>query len=200
MNTPVALTFHTRYSTNTISMENTHPFVDQGLSLIHNGVIRNPELYGMIQSTNDSESILNGYTSFDVKNNPKNIVDMVFPMQGYWAVGVLGIVNDVPYVDIFKHNASLVMCYIEELEVDVFITSIDDLKKACKLNGWTMTECGSFKNDWFVRINALTGEVMESFGYEVETIKAYRPKISKEFMEYIMMDETIEDITDSWKF
>lgn len=195
---PVALTFHTRYSTNTINMKNTHPFYVEDTSLIHNGVIRNPEVFGMKQSTCDSESILNGYIENNVKDVPKNITKVTDRLLGYWAVGILGKNEAGPYVDIFKHNASLHMCYIPELDIDVFITEPMDLKKVCWSLGYNVIECGGFKNNWFVRINANTGEVIESFDCNIKVDKPVRPKVTKQFTDYLMMDETIEDITHEW--
>ena len=55
-----AMTLHTRMATCEKNLKNTHPFIKDGTSVIHNGVIRNPEVYKPMMSTCDSESLLNG--------------------------------------------------------------------------------------------------------------------------------------------
>jgi len=155
-----AMTLHTRMATCEKSLKNTHPFIKDGTSVIHNGVIRNPEVYKPMMSTCDSESLLNGYLSFDLANNPKSLETMVNPLQGYWAVAAFSKVQDSYVLDIFKHNANLYAVFVDDLETWVFSTNSNDITMVCDKLGFTYSSAGSVENNSHIRLNPISGEVI----------------------------------------
>lgn len=152
----VALTLHTRMATSAKGMHNTHPFVQDNVSLIHNGVIRNPELYGMKNSTCDSESILQGYLTEDVLTDPANISKIADKLEGYYACGVLANSSSGPVLDLFRNGARLYAAFIKELDTYVISTEDDDIKNTARYLGYTMGEVYKINEGKFIRINAIT--------------------------------------------
>jgi len=54
--------FHGRTSTNSVSIQNTHPFVNDDLALVHNGIVTYTGKKRKKQGTCDSEDIFNSFT------------------------------------------------------------------------------------------------------------------------------------------
>lgn len=154
----VAITMHTRMATSPKGMMNTHPFVDEGVSLIHNGVIRNEEDFNLKLSTCDSESILRAYLEEDVKSDPANIQKAADRLRGYYACGVLTNTDQGPILDVFRSSgARLHAAYVEELGTFVISTDDDDIKKTCKELNFTMGSVFKVLDEKFIRIDAVTG-------------------------------------------
>lgn len=169
----VAIIAHARKATCSVSMENTHPFVDGGAALIHNGVISNHTeiLHGKSRlSSCDSEAILNEYLDYNVMNEPDQIDEVVQSLTGWYAAGVLtmGSMDNgeaMPILDIFKETrADLYAMYVNELETFVFSTSKIALQEALKDLTWKENNIFKIKNDFFIRLNAVTGERIFSKG------------------------------------
>lgn len=160
MSKAVAITLHTRYATSPKGMKNTHPFVDDGISLIHNGVISNDSDF-KLESTCDSEAILRAYQIEKVAEDAKAVQAMADSLKGYYACGVLTKTAIGPTLDIFKSNASLHVAYVKELETFVVSTSDSDIKDTCRLFGYTMGSVFNIFDGKFIRVNAITGKETE---------------------------------------
>jgi hypothetical protein len=153
-----AITMHTRWATSPKGMMNTHPFVLDGVSLIHNGVIRNDSEF-KLKSTCDSEAILQAYVTQKVWESPDNFQAAADMLRGYYACGVLVNTTEGPFLDIFKaHGASLYVTYVKELETWVHSTSDSDIKDTCKEFGYSHGPMYSILPNKFIRINAITGK------------------------------------------
>lgn len=176
-----AMTLHTRMATCEKSLRNTHPFIKDGTSLIHNGVIRNPETYRPVMSTCDSESLLNGYLSFDLANNPKSLETMVKPLQGYWAVAAFSKVNGEYILDIFKHSANLACVFVNELDAWVFSTNENDITSVCDKLGFRYSEAGTVEDNIHIRLNPMTGEVLLT---DVYSKSQYVKPSTKDYSSY----------------
>ena len=153
---------HTRYATSAKGMRNTHPFVtpDNKIALIHNGVIRNDKDFNLTLSTCDSEAILVGYIEEAIGNNAKNIQKLVDRLEGYYAVGVLNSNNKS--LDIMRGNgARLSFAFIEELGVFVFTTDGKDITSTCTDLGYSHGIIYDFKDEHFMRLDAVTGDMVE---------------------------------------
>lgn len=154
-----AIMLHTRMATCGISIENTHPFVLGDTAMIHNGIINNVSELKQLQSTCDSECILNEYIDLNVQEYPDTINDVAAKLKGYYAVGVLSQVDNVPYLDIFKcDRANLVVGYVKELDTYVFCTLADILKKTAKDAKMHVTNIHHVNPGYLIRLNAITGE------------------------------------------
>ena len=168
----VAITLHTRTATSPKGMLNTHPFVDQGVSIIHNGVIRNQADF-KLDSTCDSEAILRAYLQTNMSQDAGNLQSMADLLMGYYSVGVLANTDQGPILDVFRYNASQNVVYITELETWVLATSDMDIKDACKELGFTMGQVFSILNEKFIRINAVTGKEIAVMDFKARTDQGY---------------------------
>ena len=158
-----AITLHTRLATSGKEFINTHPFVRGGTSLIHNGVIANARELEMIQSTCDSEAILNLYVKHGVTNNISNIQKVADKLQGYYACGVITETKKYGYVvDIFKDTrANLSASYIRDMNIMVFSTQANDVAAVCAKMGMEVVYSYSVKEGVIARLSTLTGMPLE---------------------------------------
>ena len=158
-----AVTLHGRFATSAKEFRNTHPFIVNDTSLVHNGVIRNAfSLNRMKQSSCDSEVILNLYDEMLVSETPANIQAVVDNLIGYYACGVFARDSEGNRVlDIFKdQTANLSAAYIDELGVVVFVTNIDDLKRACDVLDLTIGSVYKVNSGILMRLNPVDGSVI----------------------------------------
>jgi predicted glutamine amidotransferase len=156
---------HGRFSTNTISIENTHPFVigsgDTSTALIHNGVISNTHVLKNITSTCDSECILNLYSDSAVATQPSEIQRVADMLSGWYACAVITKLNGAWIMDIFKETASkLFVTWVNELNAAVFCTTEEILYKTCKDAKMTYGTVFEVKADNLTRIECVTGKVI----------------------------------------
>jgi predicted glutamine amidotransferase len=173
-----AITLHTRMATSGKEFMNTHPFVVDGTSLIHNGVIRNADKLEMIQSTCDSEAILNLYVKHKVMQKPTSIQTVAKKLQGYYACGVLSHNESQGHIlDVFKcSNANLGAAFVQELNTVVFSTRVSDIKAVCTRLGFNVLSEFVFEAETLLRIDALTGEPIETISFIVPAPKYDNPK------------------------
>lgn len=163
-----AITLHARFSTNTRTMENTHPFVRNDTSLIHNGVIRNHDKLKKLTSTCDSEVILNSYVDHNVMNDISTIQKVVDELQGYYACGVFSKTDEGRVIlDVFKDSsAHLSAAWIAEFDTLVISTDLEDIKKACRTLNLTISSDYKVSNNTLIRLDALTGEVIQTYEFK----------------------------------
>ena len=165
-----SITLHSRASTNTKSLRNTHPFVEGSTSVVHNGVIYNDDKLIKKNSSCDSEVLLHEYIKLNVNNKMFKIKKMVNRLEGYYAMGIFSKTNDgIVILDIIKDSqAKLDAFFIKELDTMVFATpryngsAVEDV---CKTLGFEILAKYEVKSNKMQRLNALTGEIIgfESF-------------------------------------
>lgn len=177
----VAITLHTRMATSGKGFENTHPFVypEQDTSLIHNGIIQNVKDFDLKVSSCDSEAILISYLKNEVNLNPDNILKLASELQGYFMCGVFS--RDAQgnrILDLFKHSANLHAAYVKELDTVVFSTSDDDIKTACEELGFSLTKPKNVKQDIFMRMDPLTGKLLEKNAWVYPEKKSLPPPMN----------------------
>lgn len=160
----VAFTLHTRMATSSKGMSNTHPFVSNDTSLIHNGVIRNVKDFDFKLSTCDSEAILISYLEHGVNKNVDAVSKMAESLTGYYACGVFS--RDAAgyrILDVFKaHNNNLCVTFIKELDTFVLTSSEFDIKRVCEKLGWKFSAPMDFRDSILFRFNPFTGKVTET--------------------------------------
>lgn len=166
------VTMHTRMATCGRTMENTHPFVYNETSLIHNGIINNDlQLNNKKISTCDSESALQVYLQKEVASNPIKSVYQAFldELRGYWAFGILSKAQDGQYMlDVIKGGAQLYFAYIPELgdkNTIVFATTKDIIKVAAKTCGFAIPKINDLTDNSLTRFNALTGNLVDNIDF-----------------------------------
>lgn len=182
------VTMHTRMATCGREFRNTHPFVDQGISLIHNGVLTNANTLNLNKiSSCDSENALQLYInkslnlSQDESDFQTNFIDK---LQGYWAFGILAKGLDDQYMlDIVREGANLYWAEIPEMGerclvfattetiINTAIASIG-LPKRSKI--YVMPESN------YTRFNAVTGESIIDFSLNESKLNA-RPVYQSTF-------------------
>lgn len=165
-----SITMHSRSSTNTVSYKNTHPFVEDFTSVIHNGVIHNDDKLTKKTSTCDSEVILHEYIKYNIANRPGKFKKVANRLEGYYALGIFSKTSEGRVIlDIIKDNSAKLEAYmIKELNCVVFATpkfngsSVED---ACKTLGFEIISKYEVKANRLQRLDALTGETIayESF-------------------------------------
>lgn len=129
---PKSFIGHGRYSTNDVALQNTHPFYNGDVALIHNGVVRDPD--GIIpatdlKTTNDTEIILRCWE--------KGGMPMVeSTVTGYYALalldkaGLLHIVRD--------DTAPLFIAYSRTVDSYIFATTEDIIRSVSKKMQWVI--------------------------------------------------------------
>lgn len=164
----VAFVLHSRFSTGTdnVTIENVHPFVNQGSALIHNGIVYNENKFMKTISSCDSEVLLNQYNLHNVNMDSRNLTEALLDVDAYFACLVLSqtIMEDssvVPILDVFQNGASLKIIHVHNLNATFFLTSATDLVELCKKKGWTTSRYYDVKEDVLIRLNAITGQVIE---------------------------------------
>jgi predicted glutamine amidotransferase len=165
-----AIILHARMATSGKEFQNTHPFVDSGTALIHNGVIYNDTTLTKKHSTCDSEVILHEYLKEKVNKDIKNFDKVAKTLSGYYALGILSKTKDgLPILDVVKDKkASLYAVHVLELGAIVFATDPTHVYKACKSKKLNFTISSSFqiKDNVIIRMNALTGHVIETATFD----------------------------------
>lgn len=163
-----SMTLHARLATSGKEFINTHPFVNDNTTLIHNGVIRNIGKNDLKISSCDSEKILNLYLKHDVKNKPQNIQKVADKLQGYYACGMYSKLTDGTLIlDIFKDNsARLSAAFVDELQTIVFSSVLNDIKDACRDLGFTISSEFMVEAGVMCRINPVTGDVIDTFDFD----------------------------------
>lgn len=170
-----AIMLHARNATTAKVFSNTHPFVIDGTALIHNGVISNYDALKSKKgySTCDSEVILTEYLDKKVADDSKAIQNVASRLDGYYACGVLSKNKDgVMLVDVFKEKTARLKGYfIKELNTMVFATpghsdEYGPVPSVCRDMGLTLVDQFELESEKLVRIDAMTGEVLDYIGFD----------------------------------
>jgi len=190
------VTMHTRFATCGKQFENTHPFIDNDMSLIHNGVISNSHTLGLNKiSTCDSENALQLYNNekLNTKNKVEDFQAYIDKLKGYWAFAILAKnAKGVYMLDVVRETASLYWTLLPELGEDcaVFATTMEIIETGVKALGLKpRNKIYSLMESNYHRFNAVTGEFIEnfplddsalnSFGYQTYYNKKWRNKDTK---------------------
>jgi hypothetical protein len=152
---------HARAATNSVSMSNTHPFVEGNTALIHNGIITAPTVKNE-SSTCDSELILRLFLKYGVTQEASMLEHALNEMNGYWACGVISLNDNRWIVDVFKDSrAELSYAEIEELgNARVYCTSAELLLSIAKSVKFKTPRIFKVKSDTHVRFDAVTGNIL----------------------------------------
>lgn len=183
------VTMHTRYATCGKEFANTHPFVDNGMSLIHNGCITNDKVLNLNKiSTCDSEAALQLYNndSIQLTTSPDDLQAFVNKLRGYWAFAFLAknIEGDF-MLDIVRERASLYWASLPELGDDcmVFATTQEIIETGCKALGLpSRAKIFTLPEGNYHRFNAVTGEFV--MNVEIEDSILNRPVVVNHYSRY----------------
>lgn len=178
-----AMILHSRYATCGKGLANTHPFVseDGKTALIHNGVVQTRGL-DLRTSTCDSEGILNAYTDVDVSNTHGNIQTVFNRVKGAFACAVLTEDNiGDKYLDLFRNDQypTLYACYVDQLDATVYCTEAYMIENALKDLGWTSETMMKVLDNSYLRIDAVTGEVLVNMEVKREIVRRIAAKSKK---------------------
>jgi predicted glutamine amidotransferase len=147
------LIVHARTSTNKVSLGATHPFIQDGRALIHNGVVSNLGESVDYPSGNDSEMLFQHYL--------KGGIDRVSAsVAGYYAVGILD--ERTKQTVVFKDaTARLYGIYVKAIKSYAFATTPEILSKVA---GFFKEKCRvlKFRDNTHLVFNASGRLVSES--------------------------------------
>lgn len=197
------VTMHTRYATCGRDFENTHPFIVNDMSLIHNGVIRNADVLKLNQvSTCDSENALQLYNNLNISmsSSPEEIQNFTDSLQGYWAFAFLAKNASGNYMlDIVRETATLFYANLPELGDDctVFATTKEIIETGIKELG--LVGSGSIETldqSNYYRFDAVSGEFIENFILDTSKLNYVAPrKVHPGYTNYYnqMLDKDEEE-------
>jgi len=158
---------HGRYSTNDIGIKETHPIVDKGVCLVHNGVVRTDVVYDTV-TRNDSELILRAYQS-------GGIAEILENMGGYYAFGLMDTALDALYV-VRDNTAMLYVSRVAQTNSLIFATKADDIHlmmkgTAGKLNKKTLKYDMPvlMKDCTVVEFELSTGRMLDTYTFTKKT-------------------------------
>lgn len=158
------LALHGRLSTNSVSIQNTHPFVSdcETHGIIHNGVISNyHEFRSDMRSTCDSEAILIQVKKTALADSVESIQAVASQLQGYFAVASIARNSSGQWVlDIFRDSsAQLSAVFVRELGCFVFCTDEKIVRDACRKIGFHALQAFKVKPCTLMRHDPMTGEM-----------------------------------------
>lgn len=166
-----AIILHTRAATCAKGINNTHPFVndekDPKVAIIHNGMIYNDEKFTKKYSTCDSEVLAHLYHENDVYKGLTQINTFAPRMQGWYTV--LALAKDTEgrmVMDAFTDTGRLGSYFIKELDTRVYSTSGEDVYQVAKTLGLTPLDYRGLPTDYAVRIDVLTGKVLNRIEFD----------------------------------
>lgn len=182
------VTMHTRFATCGREFANTHPFIHEDTSLIHNGSISNAFSTNYRSgldvnkiSTCDSEAALQTYLSQGVNLDPSQAKKWLDLLSGSWAFGILTRNEQGNRIlDVIRGISRLYYMEIEGIG-KVFTTDDDDAKAVVKDMGLTFTKEPMFvASDEMYRYDAITGEFLDSINIKpvYKTYGSYEGKRS----------------------
>jgi len=157
-----SVTMHTRYATCGREFMNTHPFVDNDHSLVHNGVIYNHRTLGLNKiSECDSEAALQSYINHGVGHDIQNTQAWLDSLSGYWAFGIFSRDGSgTRILDIIRNDATLYATTVEGLGL-VLATTPDIITSSLLACGVTLeNQPELMRSNIMYRFNAETGEMI----------------------------------------
>lgn len=198
MQDAVSFILHSRWSTggkDSINIQNTHPFMKNGTAMIHNGVVYNEDDFKKESSTCDSEILLNQYEKHNINMDSRSMTDAFKNVDAYFACLFLTQTitekeEMVPILDVFQNGASLKIIHVHQLNATFFVTNSQDLIDVCKKKGLSTSRAFGVSENVLIRINAITGQVIEKqeFDYEV----SYKWSPSNNTHDSVMDDDKSE--------
>lgn len=178
-----SITMHTRYATCGREFFNTHPFVDQDHSLVHNGVIYNAEVLGLNKiSTCDSEAALQSYINHGVAHDINKAQEWLDSLNGYWAFGIFSRDRDGNRIlDVIRNDATLFATVIEGLGV-VMATTAEIITSAASMIGLEVPNKPELiKSDVLYRMNTVTGDIIQKVEIRDNRFKSSRSFYSNDY-------------------
>ena len=169
--------FHSRTSTNNVSLKNTHPLRSQGISLIHNGVVTDHGPKYKMTTSNDTEHILN------YLRQENGLSKIEKNLTGYYAC--MALMQDNSLMIFRDRIAPLYAAWCELNETWIFATSERNIEEVWNKMGWGkyLTESYEVKEDYCViwQGNTLLAEQdIKSRGYGYKESKYASLSLGKE--------------------
>lgn len=133
---------HGRFSTNTVNLDNTHPFMNDSIALIHNGVVYDPlKAVQDLKTDCDSEILLKLWEQNGINSIEKYA-------SGYYAIALLDKLGQLHIVR--DDRASLYMTYSPTVDSYLIATTTDILKEIAGRMGWVIEKCEPIMDNVYV--------------------------------------------------
>lgn len=171
------IALHTRFATCGHGILNTHPFIHEGVGLIHNGIIHNHDKFPKNVSNCDSEAILTRYLGEGVARTPNKIKEALLPLTGYFACGVM----TKKHIDVFKSSgATLHVAYSSTLDAYIYSTCKESLIKAAKEAEITLSDVYTV-NPRIMTRHKPDGSIISQHLFDEPTARIYNtPTVGKD--------------------
>jgi predicted glutamine amidotransferase len=128
----VSLMAHGRMSTNTININNTHPFLNDDVALCHNGVVSDPYKTvdkATLKTDCDTELLLRMWETGGVNDIQDNA-------SGYYAVIVLDKLSQLHLIR--DDRATLFIAWSDTAKSFLIATTVEIIEDIAKTMGWTI--------------------------------------------------------------
>lgn len=127
---PKSFIAHGRYSTNTVNLENTHPFVNDDIAMIHNGVVSDADnmFKNLLKTSCDTEIILRAWEHGGMKTIESQVT-------GYYALAILDKVTKQLHI-VRDDKAMLYISYSRTVDSYIIATTIDIIQSVAKKMKW----------------------------------------------------------------
>ena len=129
---PKSFIAHGRLSTNKQTIENTHPYTNGEVALIHNGVVQDSSnLIKNLVTDNDTEILLRYWERGGIKEIEQHV-------SGYYALAIL---DKKGLLHIARDNkAMLYMTYCRTVDSFIIATTVDIIKNVAKRMKWNIEQ------------------------------------------------------------
>lgn len=184
-----AAIFHARMSTNVKTLEATHPYVDKGIAMIHNGVVSDTNTEPLKLTTGNDTEIIFKYWLRDKLESVQKYV------SGYYALAVLD--SNTGHLHIVKDSrAALFASFIKELDSYIFCTRESIIKDICERRKWTHGVIEELQDDIHITLdknNVMSTAEIKPLGYTT----AIDSRLVKQSLGY-SASESLESEYDSY--
>lgn len=184
------LLIHGRTSTNDKNITNTHPFIKNGWALVHNGVVENDgEAYTM-QSTCDSEHLIQHMSTVGLSGIERHIT-------GYYAFGAI---DSKGQLHVVKDSiAGLHVAYIKSIESFMFATTKDLIEDICEEMSWKTSSIEPVKSN--LHLVFKQNELLSQVEFTPRGRSSYADKYKSKSLGYLSRDyysDAYKSYGDHW--
>lgn len=140
LNSPKSMIAHGRFSTNTVSLENTHPYYNGDMALIHNGVVQDAsgEVTQSLVTDNDTEILLRYWEIDGVQAIEENVT-------GYYAMATLTTDGELHVVR--DSRAPLHLAWVRSINSFMIATQPEIIKGVCAAMKWKFEPIEAMNDD-----------------------------------------------------
>lgn len=192
---PKSLIAHGRFSTNTVNLPNTHPFTNENVALIHNGVVKDDATIkiGGLKTDCDTEILLRYWERGGIKDIEKNVA-------GYYAMAILDKAGQLHIVR--DNRAPLYIAYVRNVDSYMIATTKEIIESVARSMRWKAEEAEEvlenihaiFEGNEIVSYADISPKGGSAYEFNSKAAKAFGSEDFKSTTE--LTEEEVEDLAD----